>query len=141
MPQVDFYVTESRAPEAALLLLCKVVEKGYRQGRRFHINVASPMQARRLDSLLWTFRDGSFVPHGLVNQTGSPVPPVLIGVDLAPDGDGDVLANLAEEVPRFATRFERIVEVVDGSNGGRAGARRRYRWYQEHSCEPQTHRV
>ncbi len=38
--------------------------------------------AERLDELLWTFRDGSFVPHGLAGRNdGTEVSPVMIGCD------------------------------------------------------------
>jgi DNA polymerase-3 subunit chi len=138
--RVDFYLVDAPGAEALVRLLCKVVEKAYRQGRRIFVRAASPAQARLLDDRLWTFRDRSFVPHALMGEAGDPVPPVLLGTPGSePPEDTDVLVNLDREVPEGFARFPRVVELVDPSDGPRQAARERFRAYREAGCEPSTH--
>jgi DNA polymerase-3 subunit chi len=140
-PRVDFYITDDARPDAAAYLLCRVVEKGCRQGRRFHLLVDSPLQARFLDRLLWTFRPGSFVPHSLLSEAREPLPPVLIAVPPLAEPKGDILVNLGEAPAPYPDGFERIIEVADANQPGRDRARQRYKWYKEQGYEPNTHRV
>ena len=70
-------------------------------------------QAQHLDRLLWTFKDQSFLPHGLVEKTDLELTPILIGQGEPPMGNTQVLINLGSEVPAFFERFERLCELVD----------------------------
>jgi len=66
MTQVDFYILSDETGTARALLACRLTEKAWKQGHRVYINTASPQQLADLDDLLWTFRAGSFIPHGVI---------------------------------------------------------------------------
>ena len=106
---------------------------------------ASEAAARRLDDLLWTFRDESFVPHRRVGA-GDPAAtepmgePVVVGTPGAWSGELDVLVNLTPSVPEEAERATRIVEIVPAGDGARAAGRERYRDYRSRGFELKTHR-
>src|SRR5690606_17614445 len=80
--QVDFYILESDTDDARLRLTCRIVDKATQQDLHVFVNAASDTEARQLDELLWTFSQGSFIPHKIVHEelTAEPLEPVLIGV-------------------------------------------------------------
>ena len=81
MAQVDFYVLDRVDEHARHTLACKLAEKAWRLENSIHIHTMSREDAERLDKLLWTFRDGSFVPHELAGgDTGAATDCVLRGV-------------------------------------------------------------
>ena len=63
MAQVDFYILGRADEHSRLILACKLAEKAWRLENSIHIHTMSRADAERLDELLWTFRDGSFVPQ------------------------------------------------------------------------------
>lgn len=128
--QVDFYSTDDCRPEAAARLLCKVVEKAYRQGMKVYVHTPSPRRARFFDELLWTFRQGSFVPHEICDGSGQGQAPVRIGSGGVQRGDASLLCNLSPEVPPTLDGFERLVDVADGAEPGLSAGRARFRWYK-----------
>ena len=82
MTQVDFYILGSDSDDARLKLACRIAEKAMKLDNHVYIHVETPAQGQQLDDLLWTFSQGSFVPHRQL-QDGEfrerPLEPVLIG--------------------------------------------------------------
>ncbi len=141
MTRVDFYVLAESDATAAELLACRLAEKIYKLGHQVYVHTESDAQAQRLDGLLWTFRPGSFVPHGRQGGESPEQVPVLIGCGEEPASHTDVLVNLATEVPGFFSRFERVAELVAGEPEQRAMARERFRFYRDRGYELQTHNL
>lgn len=144
MTRVDFYIVERQSPEAHLTVACRIAEKAVRENHEVLINTASDTDSARLDELLWTFSQGSFLPHRLLSASAESDEgePVGIGTGQAPsDGRWDVLINLAPEVPEFVGRFSRIAELVGAEESARAAGRERFRYYRGQGYELQTHHV
>lgn len=143
MTRVDFYILERQANEAQLVLACRIAEKAVLEDNEVLINAESETDCRRLDELLWTFSQGSFLPHRLLSNRGANEgEPVLIGSGQEPaDGRWDLLINLASDVPAFFGRFSRVAELVGAEDGSRAAGRERFRYYRDRGYELQTHRV
>ena len=143
--QVDFYVRPESSPDALEGFACRLVETVWQRGHGVLVLTASEVAARRLDDLLWTFRDESFVPHRRIG-TGAPADaepvsePVIVGTPGAWSGDLDVLVNLTPSVPEEAARAVRIAEIVPASGAGRDAGRERYREYRSRGFELRTHR-
>lgn len=138
MTRIDFYLLASSDPETRRVTACKLIEKAYRQGHRIYLQTDSEEETRMMDDLLWTFRQGSFVPHELHPDASSEAP-VLVGHGAAPEGMADVLVNLGSEVPSGFVRFERIAELVDQDAGVKQAGRIRYKRYKEAGCALETH--
>lgn len=139
MTQIDFYILNDAAGDR---FVCKLATKAWRQNHRIYIHTGSELQAAAIDDLLWTFRDISFVPHAQVAQVANnpqPETPILVGCGEPPHGFDQILINLAQPVPEFFPRFQRVLEVVDGDK--RQQARARYRYYQERGYTPSTHEI
>jgi DNA polymerase-3 subunit chi len=142
--QVDFYVLESDSDDARLRLACRIVDKATQLDNHVFIHSASDEEAQQLDELLWTFSQGSFIPHRVVRHSldEPPAEPVLIGVNQTPaPGRWDVLINLAPDVPEFFSRYERVAEVVDANAARRQQSRERYRFYRDRGYQLNTHQV
>ncbi len=144
-PRVSFYVLDNTATTTRLGYTCRLVEKAYKLQNRIHTHATDVAMAQALDALLWTFRQGSFVPHELLTPDSPPVAPVTIGSaegdSQAAPPDGDLLINLADDVPAFFMRYARIAEIIDGSPAGREAGRARHRFYRDRGLDPETHEV
>jgi DNA polymerase-3 subunit chi len=142
--QVDFYILDSDSDEGRLLLACKIVEKATQLDHHVFVHSTSDAEAQKLDELLWTFSQGSFIPHLVVRSElkSPPQEPVQIGVNQPPAaGRWDVLVNLAAGVPEFFSRYERVAEVVDANALRREQSRERYRFYRDRGYKLNTHQV
>lgn len=75
------YFVETRADEQRGLL-CRWVESLYEGGKKVQVVADSTIAAQHLDQLLWTFSQGSFIPHCIHAQGASELAmePVVITV-------------------------------------------------------------
>ncbi len=107
-----------------------------------HIHAASREEADRVDQLLWTFRDGSFVPH---HRLGTSAPgmasPVTIGCGADPVEPCDLLINLCDEIPDCAEAFPRVAELVTSDPECKQLSRRRFATYRDQGHTLETHKV
>lgn len=142
-PRITFYVLTGSEPGSRLGYACRLMEKAYKLEHRIHAHLPDDAAARALDELLWTFRQGSFVPHEVLGaESVTPAAPITIGTPgtNAPPA-ADLLVNLATDVPEFFDRYGRVAEIVDGSATGREAGRARHRFYRGRGLEPETHEV
>ena len=141
-PRVDFYVSAEAGEHARLRLACRVAEKAYLAKQRVLVVSDDSALLARLDELLWTFADGSFVPHDVVTVAGADCPaPVALTTGPLPARHSDVLINLGSSAPPFFEQFARVAEVLDSRPEVRATGRERVKSYRARSIEPATHNV
>jgi len=138
--RVDFYILAATGRASRVAFACRLTEKAYGLQHRVYAHTANEQDARQLDEMLWTFSQGSFVPHAVLSSDTDSRTPVIIGTAGPQDG-ADVLINLAESAPEFATRFERVVEIVDGDESSRQAGRERFKHYRDMGLEPTTHNI
>jgi len=145
MTRIDFYVLSHGSEQQRAAFACRLTEKALHLGHGIYLHTASPAATARLDEMLWTFRDGSFLPHLPAAEVAETDPngctPVLLGHGEAPDDHADLLINLADEVPLFFSRFDRVAEIVSGENADRDLARDRYRFYRDRGYSLKTHKI
>jgi DNA polymerase-3 subunit chi len=121
---------------------CRLAEKAYRLDHRVHIRTPDASVAGDLDELLWTFRDGSFVPHEVI-ATGQPdiEAPVTIGPVPPPGKPAELVINLGDDVPDPEAGFNRIAEIVGSDENSRRQSRQRYARYRELGHTLETHNL
>jgi len=145
MTRVDFYVLEDDAEQAREHFACRLVEKAWRLKHTVYLHAATPVAAQRLDELMWTWSDRSFLPHVLAAPGLDPAlaaaTPVWIGAGDEPGHEAQILVNLDHAVPLFFSRFERVAEIVGGNDEERALARERFRFYRDRGYALETHRI
>ncbi len=145
MTRIDFYVTDETEPDSAMRIACRIAEKAYRQRLPTHIHTASAEQATTVEQLLWNFRPESFIPHELSDGMPDPVlkglqfPPITIGSEEPQHHEIEVVINLADKVPLFFSRHNRLAEIIDGN--GKVAGRERYKFYKDRGYELNTHKL
>lgn len=140
MARVDFYLLSQAGEQARRVFACRLAEKAYRLDHTVHIEAGDRSAAERLDELLWTFRDGSFVPHHVLGSEAIDSP-VTIGCGGQDVSDRDLLINLCDEIPSIAADFPRIAELVTADDECRRASRRRFADYREQGHALETHDV
>jgi DNA polymerase-3 subunit chi len=146
MSRIDFYILAEGGESARHVFACRLAEKAYRLNNSVHIRTADGSLASRIDELLWTFRDGSFVPHEIVKANQAAEAPVTIG---SGDSDGergsnavsDLLINLSPDIPANIAAFPRIAEIVSSDDDSRLQSRQRFAAYRDQGHTLETHTI
>jgi DNA polymerase-3 subunit chi len=141
--RVDFYVLSEDAPDARLRWACRLAEQAAGQGSRVYLQTIDQGDARRLDELLWTYNDRSFLPHEIFSG-GEPSHArvlVLLGDAAAPPSHRQLVVNLTEAVPAGLEHYERLAEIVDVDPERKRTARERYKQYRERGATLESHNV
>lgn len=139
MGRIDFYILPTAEPRAAELFTCRLVEKAFAQDHRIYVRTRDRPQAELMDELLWTFRQGSFLPHAVVDAAEDE--PILLGEGLPNEVRHDLLINLGDELPPQWKAYRRLAEVIDQRPERLEQARRRFRSYRECGYRPHYHRL
>lgn len=141
--RVDFYVLSEDAPDARLRWACRLAEQAAEQGSRVYLQTIDQANARRLDELLWTYNDRSFLPHEIFSG-GEPAHArvmVLLGDAAAPPSHRQLVVNLTEAIPAGLEQYERVAEIVDVDPERKRTARERYKQYRERGATLESHNV
>ncbi len=166
MSRIDFYILPDRSPNGRSLFACRLAEKAYKSGHRVYIHTNSAEHAQSLDELLWTFRQGSFVPHARYPADARDNSPILIGwgeaaarvvaslektfgttehLGYSTTGEsaspGKLLINLSSELSPCLEQFERVAEVVDQEPEGLVKSREKFRYFRDQGYSPQSHKI
>jgi DNA polymerase-3 subunit chi len=143
MTRVDFYILPGSNPHERRIFACKLTEKIGRQGMKVYIHTGSVTETDILDKLLWTFRQGSFIPHQKTTASAAEREEinVLIGTDGALADFRDVLINLSLDFPPDFEQYQRVAELVDDEPTVRAEGRKRYAAYKQQGHKLDTHKL
>jgi len=139
-PRITFYLLNRTAPDGKLRLACRLTRRVLAEGHTAFVHVPDRETAGRLDDLMWTFDQGSFVPHALDDDQGGPAP-ATIGCRAPSRNAPDVLIALGADIGDGISAYERVAELVDATDEDRQRARKRYRYYKELGCELETHHL
>lgn len=111
MTEVLFYHLERATIENVLPTL---LEKSLERGWRVVVEVGSTERAEALDQSLWTYRDDSFLPHGLSGDETDPMQPILLTTGSGNANDANIRFFVDGAVPREAGEYDRLVYVFNG---------------------------
>jgi DNA polymerase-3 subunit chi len=109
--EVWFYHLERTALEAALP---ELLEKTLARGWRALVRAPDPDRIEQIDAWLWSWREDSFLPHGLAEEVHADRQPVLLttGEANANDAQALFLIDRAEMGPLDG--YERCILLFDG---------------------------
>ena len=111
MTEILFYHLETQPLER---VLPQLLEKSLERGWRAVVETSSRERAEALDAMLWTFRDDSFLPHGIAGEATDPDQPVLITMGKENPNAANVRFFVDRAVPESADGYERIVYMFSG---------------------------
>ena len=142
-PQVDFYILADSATAAKSIYACRIADKAFGQGMKVYLRTDTAAECEKLNELLWSFSQGSFVPHAIYDPKNPPATdkyPVQIGIAPAPP-ECEVLISLSESAPPDFAQFSRIAELVANHADDKKHARNRFRFYRQAGIEPNSHDI
>ncbi len=141
MPPVEFHILSDAGDNARLRYVCQLVEQACEQQQPCYVYAGTDDQARRMDEVLWTFRDQAFIPHELHTATAPSHPRIMVLIGNQPQAPQEfqsLLINISEVLPENVGCFGRICEVVDADPHQKQLARERYKRYRELGCQLET---
>jgi DNA polymerase III subunit chi len=140
--RVDFYVLEGQSPSGRLKLACKLAEKAYLASQTVLVWHTDPAELKAFDTMLWTFNDGSFVPHEALQGGGAlSDSPVLLSSGVRLSASVDIIINLAPDLPPCLSQTPRVIEIIDGDDARRRAGRARFKAYRELGVQPASHNI
>ncbi|GKX32827.1 MAG: DNA polymerase III subunit chi [Rhizobiaceae bacterium MnEN-MB40S] len=111
MAELLFYhLTESRLEEA----LPPLLEKSLGRGWRVVVQTGSDERRDSLDQLLWTWRDDSFLPHGIETADHADMQPVLLCSSQSNANNASVRFLVDGAEPPDLVSYDRAVFMFDG---------------------------
>lgn len=150
MTKIDFYLLDDKGQDKSRFA-CRLAQKAFKQGCQIYIYADDQSLINKMDNLLWTFQQGSFLPHRTIlgndkpenNKSGNNkiAEPIVIGTTTPPDSVHDVLINLASTSPDFFSSFDRVAEIVSNDEPEKLAARKRYQYYRDRGYELETHNI
>ena len=152
--RVDFYVLEESSASGRLKIACRLAEKAYLAAQTALVWHTDVEELRAFDDMLWTFMDGSFVPHEMITAaterlarespaggSSSEETPVLLSLGVGPSANVDIVINLGPELPACLSQTRRVAEVIDGDDTRRRAGRARFKAYRELGVQPASHNI
>jgi DNA polymerase-3 subunit chi len=142
MPTVEFYVFADAGPDVHLRHACRIAEQAVDQGQRVFVRATNPSDAKRIDDLLWTSGDRSFLPHEFATAASPSHAQIRILIGSIPPADfRDLVINLGSDAPTENDGVARIAEFVANDAERKAAARERFKYYRAQGIEPVTHNL
>lgn len=140
--QISFYPLSDQDPDARLQFSCRLTEKARHKGLRVCILVDSQAQAAQLDTLLWSFKPTSFLPHSAPNnEQTSTAEAVQIAAKIGEFTNTDMLINLSGKPCIEHERFTRIDEILCADEEILAAGRELFKFYRSAGYQPKTHKL
>ena len=135
--RVNFYVLQDPS-QSIELIACQLALKAWEQGNRTVVAMADEAAASRMDSLMWEYPEGRFLPHACVRKAMDA--PILIGTLAELEAaSAEVLINLTPQAIDRPQRFQRLLEFVPAEEGRKQASREKFRAYRSLGLEPVTH--
>lgn len=108
-------------------VLPELLERTLARGWKALVRSGDPRRLEHLDGFLWSFREDSFLPHGLADEPFAERQPVLLTAGAGNPNAADALFLIDDAEPGDLSPHARCIVLFDGRDEGAVGAARR-RW-------------
>jgi DNA polymerase-3 subunit chi len=122
--EVWFYHLERTALDQALP---ELLEKTLARGWKAIVRTPERERLEHLDGWLWSYRDESFLPHGLASEPAAARQPILITTGFDNPNGADALFLIDGAEPGELSAYSRCVVLFDGADPEQV-ARARAHW-------------
>jgi DNA polymerase-3 subunit chi len=139
MTRVGFYVVQDASLEAANHVAAVLAEKAFQRGHRIFVLTQDLRHSEAVHAAFWSFRRDGFLPCTLGDSDAHS--PIVIHHDLPTANHHDCLINLSLKTDSFASRFQRIVEIVTQQESHLNAMREAWRWYKHRGFRLEKHDV
>lgn len=115
MTRIDFYHLQTQGLDN---VLPKLVEKAYDTGKNIKIKIGNEERIEFINSLLWTFSDTSFIPHGSKKDGFADLQPIWLTSNNDNPNNASILflVDGANAGVDEVTSFERVINIFDGND-------------------------
>ena len=137
MIRVDFYHLQKAPLEHVLPKLC---EKAYATGKRIKILLGNEERVEFINSLLWTYVEDSFLPHGSKKDGFVESQPIFISTSEENENQAHllILADGATPSLDVLSQYERILNIFDGNDENALNRARAY-WKEIKALNGELH--
>lgn len=135
MTRVDFYHLQQKTLDE---VLPKLLQKAYSTGKHIKVKIGTEERVEFINSLLWTYNDESFLPHGSKKDGFADQQPIWLSADIENPNTALFLflVDGAEENAETLTQYERVFNIFDGNSAEAVQqARRLWKEYKNSGCE------
>ncbi len=135
MTRVDFYHLQQKTLDE---VLPKLLQKAYSTGKRIKVKIGTEERVEFINSLLWTYNDESFLPHGSKKDGFADQQPIWLSADIENPNTALFLflVDGAEENAETLMQYERVFNIFDGNSAEAVQqARRLWKEYKNSGCE------
>jgi DNA polymerase-3 subunit chi len=127
--EVWFYHLEQTSLDRALP---ELLEKTLAKGWRAVVRARDRDRLEHLDGWLWSFRDESFLPHGLAEEPHADRQPILLTTGFETQNAAQALFLIDDAEPGALESFERCIFLFDGQDeAALAAARARWKTFKQ----------
>lgn len=114
MSRIDFYHLQRQTLDE---VLPKLLLKAYGAGKNIVVKIGNPERVEFINSLLWTFNDESFLPHGSKKDGFASAQPIwLTSEDENPNGANFLFLVDGAALPEEELTYERVFDIFDGNS-------------------------
>ena len=139
---VLFHHFESIDRREYLIYVCKLIEKGYKKNiKPIFIQTGNKQEAEELDTILWTFRQESYVPHIIVDKNINNTQPVQIGWINNDIESPEAIINISDQIPQTSNQSNKIHEIIENIDIKKEKARERWKTYKSYGFNIKAHKV
>jgi len=124
MTGIGFYHLRTMPLERALP---SILERALAQGHRIVVMAGSEERVKYLDSLLWTYAEASFLPHGSARDANAARQPVFLTERDENPNAASMLVLVDGARSERVGEFARCCDIFDGGDEAALAAARR-RW-------------
>lgn len=137
MTRFDFYHLQESPLEK---VLPKLTEKAYATGKNIKILVGTEERVEFINSLLWTYNEESFLPHGSKKDGFAEEQPIFISADEKNENHAEILILIDGALPdvQYLTNYERVLNIFDGKSETSLNSAREY-WKEIKSLGGELH--
>ena len=115
MTRIDFYHLQKMPLEQVLPKLC---EKAYSTKKNIKILLENEERVEFINSLLWTYSEDSFLPHGSKKDGFTSDQPIFISTNTENENNASILilADGAMLEIEQLNNYERVLNIFDGNS-------------------------
>jgi DNA polymerase-3 subunit chi len=113
MTEIAFYQLRNTPLERALP---KLLEKAVDGGHRTVVLGGSEERIEALNAALWTYDQGSFLPHGTARDGRPERQPIFLTTEDENPNNATIMIMVDGVAPNELTSFERCLDMFDGTD-------------------------
>jgi DNA polymerase-3 subunit chi len=121
-------------------IVCDLAENCYLNNRRIAIYASNEEECKKYDSLLWTWKQQSFVPHKyLYALSASQEEPIILTTQIDSPGDYDTVLMVDPLPLESVNQFSTVIDFAEKYDSQALElSRKRFKLYKEQNLKIET---